>query len=238
LDQELAHYIDRLPDRIRRRLVKLGLMDDPDDVGRTRRLTDILGVGGRGAKPGQFEAYLLAKGDTPKHTRQQADRARRVLIDLCRFVVTQDIDEAHVLRALAKLTEDGLSVTTRNAFRQACRSVTRWLFREGRLRRDPLVQLDKAKGDSDGGRRALTAEEQRRLVETTRSQPTRGCLTGEARSLLYLLAVTTGLRRGELLALRRRDLVLDDDNPVVTVAHGHAKNRRNSRIPLQAEVAV
>ncbi|MCP3913919.1 MAG: hypothetical protein GY711_00005, partial [bacterium] len=211
LDQELAQYIDRLPDRIRRRLVRLRLLDDPDDVGRTRRLSDILGAGGRDAEPGQFEAYLLAKGDTPKHARQQTDRARRVLIGLCRFVVIQDIDEAHVLRALAKLTDDGLSVTTRNAFRQACRSVTRWLFREGRLRRDPLAQLDKAKCDSDGGRRALSADEQRRLVETTREQPVRGCISGEARSVMYLLALTTGLRRGELLALRRRDLVLDDD---------------------------
>ncbi|MCP3913932.1 MAG: site-specific integrase [bacterium] len=161
-----------------------------------------------------------------------------MLVDMCRFVVVQDIDEAHALRALAKLTEDGLSVSTRNAFRQACRSVTRWLYREGRLKRDPLAQLDKAKGDSDGGRRALSAGEQRRLVETTRTGPTRGCLTGEARSLMYLLALTTGLRRGELLALRRSDLVLDDDNPVVTVAHGHAKNRKNTRIPLQPEVAA
>ncbi|MCP3919422.1 MAG: hypothetical protein GY711_28120, partial [bacterium] len=109
-DAELQAYLDRLPDRTRRRLVKLRLLDDDDDIGRSRRLSDVLGAGGLDAEPGQFEAYLLAKGDTPKHARQQADRARRVLIDLCRFVVIQDIDEAHVLRALAKLTEGGLSV--------------------------------------------------------------------------------------------------------------------------------
>ncbi|MCP3918734.1 MAG: site-specific integrase [bacterium] len=236
-DPEFQRYIDSLPDRTRRRLIKLRLLDDDDNVGRSRRLADVLGVGGRGADPGQFEVYLRSKGGTAAHARQQADRARRVLVGECHFLLTTDIEEGPVLQALAKLTHGGLSVSSRNAFRQACRSVTRWLLREGRLKRDPLLQLDKAQGDSDSGRRALSEEEQLRLVTVTRTQPTRGGLTGEARSLMYRLALTIGLRRGELLSLRRSDLVLNDKNPVVTVAHGHAKNRKSTSIPLQPDVA-
>lgn len=247
-DRELQRYLDGLPDRTQRRLVALGLLDDQGDSERSRRLEVVLGTGERSSRPGQFEQYLLDKGDSPKHAHQQAARARRILTERCGFSLITDIEAEPVLRALAGLRagtkgKHGKKVkavagTTSNMFRQACRSVTRWLTREGRLPADPLVYLERVNAEAKSDRRALTAEEQSRLVATTRTQPRRFGVSGDARSILYLLALQTGLRRGELLSLRRSTLDLDGDFPTVTAEHGHTKNRKTARLPLQPETAA
>ncbi len=55
--------------------------------------------------------------------------------------------------------------------------------------------------------RALSPEEARRFLETARGDPLEA---------LYVLAITTGMRRGELLALRWRDVDLQEGTLSVT----------------------
>lgn len=231
-DPDLVRYFDGLPDRIKRRLVTLDLVDPV--AADTRSLAAVLGSP-KDAAPGTYESYLRAKGNTLGHARQQASRARRVLVAKCRLKHVSEISADLVLRALADLRAEGMGAVTSNAYRVACRGLTKWLAREGLLLSDPLAHLERVKAESRSDRRALTAEEQALLVATTRTQPRRGGLSGEARSLLYLLALQTGLRRGELLALTRGNFQLDAESPSVTIEHGQAKNRRTARIPLQPE---
>ena len=232
-NRELQKYLDRLPDRTQRRLVKLNLLDAQDPSVNSRRLEDVLGSGEKGAAPGQYGRYLTGKGDSVGHARQQAARARRILVQMCEFTVISEIAAEPVLQALAELREEGLASTTSNAIRTACRTLTKWLTRERRLPADPLAYLERITAESDGDRRALSEEEQIKLVHSTKTQPVRGGLDGEERSLLYLLALATGFRRGELLSLRRADFDLDAAMPTVRVLHGHAKNKKTARIPLQ-----
>jgi integrase len=235
---DLQRFVDGLPDRVLRRLVKLDLLDAEVGDADTRSLAAILGSGKCGSSPGQFEVYLGAKGNTAGHARQQAARTRRVLVEQCRFKTISEIKAEPVLLALADLRAEGMGGTTSNAFRQACRSMTRWLARQGRLPADPLAHLERVKAESKSDRRALTAEEQAKLVAVTRTQPCREGLTGEARSVLYLIALSTGLRRTELLTLKRSNLSLDGEVPTITVEHGHAKNRKTARIPMAPETAA
>ncbi len=114
-DRELQRYIDRLPDRIRRRLVKLNLIDGEGPGGRSRKLEDVIGLARKGCQLGEFEQYLRDKGDTEGHARQQAARARRVLVTKCGFALLSDITAEPVLQALAQLRESGLAGNTSNA---------------------------------------------------------------------------------------------------------------------------
>ena len=88
-------------------------------------------------------------------------------------------------------------------------------------------------------RRALSADELRWLLDATVKGSEHYDMTGEARSLLYRLAVETGLRAGELRSLTPSSFRLEDREPSVTIAAAYAKNRREDVLPLRpATVAV
>ena len=57
---------------------------------------------------------------------------------------------------------------------------------------------------------------------------------GELRALIYALAAATGLRRGELQRLQRRDIDLAHAN--VTVRASSAKSRKEQTVPLRKDI--
>ena len=60
---------------------------------------------------------------------------------------------------------------------------------------------------------------------------------GQERVLIYKLAVTTGLRKGELASLTVGQLDLDDNCPHVRLNAADEKNRQGNSIPLRSDVA-
>jgi len=63
-------------------------------------------------------------------------------------------------------------------------------------------------------------------------------MTGRERALLYTLAVSTGLRAGEVLAsLTWQSFDLDDSKPSVTVLAAYSKHRRDDVVPLRLDIA-
>jgi hypothetical protein len=80
-------------------LAKAGI-SDPYEQHRRRPLLEHLA---------DFEAYLVAKGNTLKQAKQVASRARRVLTD-CRFVFMDDLSASRTLEYLAGLRENGRAV--------------------------------------------------------------------------------------------------------------------------------
>ncbi len=60
---------------------------------------------------------------------------------------------------------------------------------------------------------------------------------GIERALAYKVAVTTGLRRGELASLTIGQLDIDGDFPHVTLKAADEKNRQGNSIPLRRDVA-
>jgi integrase len=79
------------------------------------------------------------------------------------------------------------------------------------------------RGKESFHRRALNDDEARRL------------LAGQRKSL-YLLALHTGLRRGEINALRWGDLHLDVANPFYAVPVAKSKSRKEQPRPLHPEL--
>ena len=57
------------------------------------------------------------------------------------------------------------------------------------------------------------------------------------RRLVYLVALTTGLRRGEIEGLRWDDVDLDSDRPSARVRAATTKNRREVLVPVHGKLA-
>jgi integrase len=132
-----------------------------------------------------------------------------------------------------------LSNRTSNKLAVAIKSFSHWLVRDGRMVADPLasVTLRNLAVDRRRRRRALTADESRKLIAAANRSPNVLGLSGPDRAMLYRLAVGTGFRVSELASLRRESFDLAGEPPTVTVAAAYAKSRREDRQPLQAELA-
>lgn len=102
---------------------------------------------------------------------------------------------------------------TVNRYRMALQSAIRFAKHKRLLPRgwvSPLQDIPQHK-ENPGKIRFLTPEEEQRLMDAARLQ------SWVLLPLLVRLAIVTGLRRGALLALRWRDVVLDNESPHVAV---------------------
>jgi len=86
-------------------------------------------------------------------------------------------------------------------------------------------------------RRELAEAELHQLVAATQEGPVRSKLTGAERSMLYLVASSTGLRAGELGSLTPASFDLTDLSATVTIDAEHEKVRRGATLPLASHVA-
>jgi integrase len=125
-------------------------------------------------------------------------------------------------------TGSKLSPKTLNDFLTSFRTLLNWMVKQGRIGFNPLRSLDllPARDEKRRPRRALTEEEASRLVDGS----------GE-RGLAYLVALTTGLRLGELHKVEVRDIRLDDASPKIAARAATTKNRKDSALPLHPGVA-
>ncbi len=184
-----------------------------------------------------WQAALVAKGNTAKYANLVSGRARRVHSE-CGFIFWPDMSASKTQEYIAELRASGLGVQTCNFYLQAVKAFARWMQRDGRAGSNPLAYLQggNARTDRRHDRRALSPDELRWLLNTTRDGPERFGLTGPDRTMLYGLAVTTGLRASEIGSLTPRCFDLDADPPTVTVEAAYSKHRRDDVLPLRADV--
>ncbi|MFA5043834.1 MAG: tyrosine-type recombinase/integrase, partial [Kiritimatiellia bacterium] len=99
----------------------------------------------------------------------------------------------------------------------------------GRINVNPLQNADRVevRGKERVTRRAFTNDEIIRLFQVA-----------GPRKVVYLFAVVTGLRRGEMFALRWSDLAIDNMPFCVNVRSSTSKNHKNSVLPLRPELVV
>ncbi len=191
-----------------------------------------------------FKVALTAKGATARHVELVIGRATRV-IKGCKFETWADVSASkamaflHDLR-LDKKQEDetvkrGISAQTFNFYVQAIQQFGRWMVRDNRAATNPLSHLDKlnVRLDRRHDRRAFTADELRALLKAAENGAECYGMTGKERSLLYRLAVETGLRAGELRSLTQASFKLKAKPPNVTVAAAYSKRRRDDTLPLR-----
>ena len=85
-------------------------------------------------------------------------------------------------------------------------------------------------------RRALEVDEIRHLLETTKTEPYRFGMSGTERSLLYWMAMETGLRASELKSLNV--LSFDFENQQIKIEAAYAKNKKTETLPLNTKTVA
>lgn len=226
LDSELATWT-RIDPRLRNRLVKIGLLDE---AAASRPLAEHLE---------DWRRHLEAKGDSRAHVRYSPVQVKRVFDD-CAFRVFDDIRAERVQQWLQDLREkQGRSRATANSYIRAIKGFSSWMCETGRGAASPVTYLRtlNAEVNKHHPRRALTETELRDLLwATRRGKPYQG-MTGEERWALYLLAVTTGYRAGELRSMTRNDFDFTTVPATVTITAAAAKNRRKQTQALDPRLA-
>ena len=165
LSAHLRTAIGRLPERLLKRLRRAGLLSAAQRAG-AKRLE---------AHLADWAEHLRRKGDTEQYITQRSHRVER-LLGAAGAEWWRDIDADRVEAALADLRdEEGLSVSTVNAYRSAGKAFCRWLYRTGKAPERALRHLSRENpnGDRRLHRRALKQEEAVALIEAARESETR-----------------------------------------------------------------
>ena len=136
-----------------------------------------------------------------------------------------------------QLRDEGLAPRTVNEHRISLNALLNWCEKEGLLRENPIRHVAplSTAGDKRRDRRGLTTSELERLFEVAQEQDRLNAGRGWApRYPVYLTAVFTGLRHGELKKICWRDLDLEQGRLVVREEVGKA--RRFDEVALHPEV--
>jgi integrase len=232
-DPELSRWVETLPQSIREAMARIGLLE----------LSRAAAIKRLAAHLDDFEAAILARGKTAKHAELVTKRAR-TLFEGCGFKLWSDVQGAKVETHLAALRESrddepGISAQTSNFYLAAAKQFGKWMVREGRATRSPLEHLKgmNVADDRRHERRALSADELRRLVAAAHDGPEVLGMPGPERALLYRVAVETGLRSNELRSLVRSSFRFGKQSTTVVVEARNSKRRRQDELPIRPETA-
>lgn len=175
-DAEMRRWLEGLPNTIRTRLAKIGLLDSRS-VASARPLRKHVD---------DYGQALLDKGDAPKHVRDTIARLKAIC-EGTHVTFLTEVAGAAVARYLAECREKGISPRTSNAYLTAIKGLFRWLIRERRATDSPVAHLDRVNEEVDRRRtrRALEPDELSRLVSTAHNGTTRHGMTGPERALAY-----------------------------------------------------
>jgi len=157
---------------------------------------------------------------------------------------------------------NGMAARTRNGFRTSLVNFFSFLVSKKKLPFNPMLSVTRQEGAKKRQRRALPPDQFQKLLDAAKLRPlantmlvTRGERKGQRvavvspevqaerervgrmRSLVYLTAAMTGLRRGELRALRLKHLHLGDGVRAVQLPGAFTKNGKDANIPLTSELA-
>lgn len=198
--------------------------------------------------------HLQGKGNTQKHVTGTMRRCLRVLKGIDARVWS-DVSAGRVqayLQQQRTQKRKPISTTTANHCLRAIKMLSRFIHRSGRAGSDQLISLQAFKPLPDEQRkcerRALTIDEARALLYVAENGPKSGSDTesdandhhgmdGLERSLLYRLAIETGLRANELRSLTRASFDLQGELAAVHVTAGKTKNRKGASIDLSIATA-
>ncbi len=173
----------------------------------------------------EYVADLEATGRSGKYIHDLKKRVLRLMRE-CGWTQVQNVTSNSFLSWRVK---QKLAPKTVNEYLTSLRSLLNWMKMHERIERDPMhnVQKVQSNGNQVYARRAFTRPEIQRLLAVA-----------GPRKAIYLTAVFTGLRRGELAALEWGDVHLNNPNPFLNVRASTTKNHRQAVIPLHRDVVT
>lgn len=225
----LVKWIETLPVRITEKLKAFGLMD-------TVRLSEHIGKT-LSEHIEDFHRALLARGNTPTYAKQIKNVVETTLTG-CGFKNWSDVDANRLYTYLADLRgDDGIGQRTFNYNLSAIKQFAKWLCQERRTTVNPIQYLKRmTQTEKRTKRRALTIDEQIKLLEKTEAGQTHHNMTGHERRLCYTLALQTGLRANELRSLTTA--CFDFTGNTVALTGAYTKNKKLAVIDLKPETAA
>jgi integrase len=166
---------------------------------------------------------LEAKKNSEKYISNMGYRIRKIAAE-CQWVYAQDVTRDSFSRWRA---EQNLSAKTINDYQDAVCALFSWMNEMERTTENPLKRLSGVvtAGNEKRKRRAFTLPELMRLKEVC-----------GRRWMVYMAAILTGLRRGELSKLVWNDVHLDHDPPYIAVQSSTTKNRKPAFFVLRPDM--
>ena len=232
-DATLLKWLEGLPGKLRDKLTRFGLLEGRS-AATSRPIREHIA---------DYLDSLSADGRTAEYVKKMESRMTAIVDGLGMRYLT-GLSAAKVSRYLADRRsldrkQGGISVKTSNHYLAAVKGFLNWMVRECRASENPLAHLRALNAETDRQhvRRALEADELRRVLTATRTGPKRCGMNGEERYWLYRLAAETGLRAGEIRSLTRADFDLSGDESTVNVGAKNAKNRKAATLPLRMSTA-
>ena len=128
---------------------------------------------------------------------------------------------------IAWRSKQSFAAKTKHHYQIDCGNFLNWMRRSRRIKSNPLEFVGKIelRGKQVMARREFTIEEIKRLAAV--SGP---------RWVVYLTAINTGLRRGELAQLQKADVHLYQDRPFILARASTTKNHKTEPLWLNQEV--
>jgi integrase len=218
LAAELRKWLEKVKPTIRRRLDQIGLI--PSDVA--LQITPIAG---------HVDDYLRAcsyRGDGDDFIGVKRRQLGRMFAE-ADVLTLSHLKYERVKPFFEALKARGRSHRTLNMYRATVNAFANWLVDdEGVLEKHDLKRIPfmDVKQDRRRSRRPATDEQLRRLFESV----------PEHRSFVYTAAAMTGLRRGELRQIERRDI--DLEKQTMRVRPEVSKSREEAILPLHEQMVV
>src|SRR5208282_1255060 len=144
----------------------------------------------------------------------------------CGWVYPQDITADSFLKWRSSQKK---APKTLNEYLISAKNFSNWLADNGRIKANPLASVKKVetRGKQVRVRRAYDDSEFAALLSVAGVQ-----------RIVYLTAVLTGIRHGELKELCWGDFNLNGEKPSVTVRASVSKNHRQACLPLHPQLAA
>jgi len=247
-DGELRQWLEHIPVALHQRLVKCALVDafsaeavKPLMIAKRKahKRTHIVSFEVTGGHLADYREHMRCRELAPQHISQVISHCAR-FFDARKLRFPCDLTTSHLEAHITSLRQTGASARTANSALAAAKSFCRWMVREGRMADNPAARISKLNERADRRliRRALTPEEARVLIRHTPQAGIRHGCTGSERSLIYRLALCTGLRLNEIRTLERSDLDLEASRPTVTVQPRNEKAKRGAVLPLSGDATL
>jgi integrase len=232
LTPELQIFIEGMNPQLRSKLLSFGVIRKEHVPETSKHAHKLLT-----AHIADFTDSLRA-ADVKEKYASQVQRTLIKIFKACDFEDIEDVDAHAVYKHLADMRGDnGIGQSTFNTYLGAVKQFFRWMIEEKRTAKNPLEHLKRVtQTEKRRQRRALTLDEQRRLIEATANEPEHSNLTGPVRALLYRTALQTGLRANELRSLTVS--CFNFKTRTITLTQGYTKNKKTAILTMPQPLAA
>ena len=219
-------WVGGLEEQLRKKLEKRGLIPPGTSVPR-KKLSEIVE---------HFERHLKSYCK-PKHTRFTL-MCVNAIIAFAKWEYPQNLSKLDVMQYVESLAAKERTPRTIGAHLVAIKSFSRWMMTNGLAIADPLATIKKPTPIRQRERRILLPNEWCELYAFTRSAGRDGGMSGEERSILYMVAIETGLRAAELASLTIGDSSLGGPSPYLRCRAACTKNSKDAKQHIRPLLAT